>query len=71
MEICRSKSTPEEINEGAKTHPSRRIMDLYKSYRKVIHGVLTAQAIGLETIISKCPHFSEWIKKIENYPFPS
>jgi hypothetical protein len=70
-EICRSKSTPEEINEGETTHPSKRIMDLYKHYRKVIHGIQTAQKIGLQTIISKCPHFSQWIKKIENYSFPS
>ena len=66
-QICLSKTTPEEINEGAETHPSRRIMNLYKNYRKVFHGVLTAQKIGLPTIISKCPHFAQWIVKIENY----
>lgn len=58
--------TPEEINDGAKTHPSKRIQDLAPSYQKRVDGPLLAAAIGLPTIRAQCPRFGRWIARLES-----
>lgn len=40
-------ATPEDINEGTDTAPSKRIAAICPSYRKVIDGTLAAAAIGI------------------------
>lgn len=57
--------TPEHINE--KNWPSHRIFALFRSYRKRLHGPIAANRIGLDRIRSECPHFNEWIGKLEHY----
>ena len=57
---------PEEINEGNETHPSKRIIRYIKNYRKVLHGTMIADRIGLAEIRSKCPHFDNWVSHLEN-----
>jgi hypothetical protein len=57
--------SPEEINDSQQTAPSKRIMQLCPGYQKVTDGVLIAQKIGLQTIRAECPHFNEWIEKLE------
>jgi len=54
-------NTPEEINDGFKTAPSKRIIDLFKSYQKVTYGY---QRIGIEVIRRECPHFNDWMVKL-------
>ena len=61
----RGFNSPEEINEGATTHPAARITNLISSYRKPLHGPLIAKRIGLDRIRIDCPHFACWIKSIE------
>jgi len=57
---------PEEINELPNTAPSKRIINIIgKEYRKNVHGIIVAKAIGLTKMREKCPHFNEWINKIE------
>ncbi len=57
---------PEEINDNQETAPSKRLQNLcYKKYRKVAMGKTIAEAIGVQTIREKCPHFNEWVKKLE------
>ncbi len=58
-------ASPEEINDSQQTAPSKRIMRLYRGYAKVTDGVLISQKIGLEVIRGECPHFNEWIQKLE------
>ncbi len=58
-------ATPEEINEGEDTHPAARILKHAPGYRKPLHGPLIANRIGLTTIRSRCPHFNEWLTKLE------
>ena len=59
-------NTPEEINDGATTAPSKRLMTLYRTYEKVAFGVLISKRIGLETMRRECPHFNEWLTTIES-----
>lgn len=56
--------SPEEIN---KTHsPSRRIREIVESYRKVGNIVEAVKTIGLPAIRQECPHFNQWIERIES-----
>lgn len=58
---------PEEINEGATTAPSKRIISHLPVYErnKVRVGAATAAAIGLNTLRHRCPHFGGWLSKLE------
>lgn len=58
--------TPEEINDDPRTAPSKRIINLFPHYGKVLHGSIIAQRIGLDTIRAECPHFNEWLTKLEH-----
>ena len=60
-------SSPEEINDDPETSPSNRLGKLYgKTYNKPILGSLIALEIGLERLRSECPHFNEWLTKLES-----
>ena len=63
--IRASVATPEEINERPEFAPSKRIVKLFPAYRKALHGPMTAERIGLERIRSQCPHFNDWMTKLE------
>jgi hypothetical protein len=56
---------PEDINDRAQTAPSKRLQSLCGYDRKVAMGKTISESIGIETIRSKCPHFNEWLTKIE------
>lgn len=60
--------SPEEINDSQQTAPSKRILRWHKSYSKVHDGVLISQRIGLDVMREKCPHFNQWIRKLELLP---
>lgn len=57
--------SPEYINDGQQTHPSARLKIL-PGYRKVLHGTLVSERIGLERIRDECRHFDEWLSHIEH-----
>jgi hypothetical protein len=59
-----SVSTPEEVNDGAETHPSARIQKAAPQYRKALHGPIVAERIGLPAIRSRCPHFDAWVEQL-------
>ena len=63
--IAMSKPSPEEINDSPRTHPSRRITDLYPGYVKALYGPQIAERIGIDTIRKKCQHFDAWLKRLE------
>lgn len=58
---------PEEINDGENTAPSKRIIKEIPRYEfeKSSAGANVAEHIGLEEIQKKCPHFKEWVDKLE------
>jgi hypothetical protein len=57
---------PEDINDGLRTAPSKRILAVMPGYQKTFHGPLIACDIGLEPIRAACPHFDGWLKAIES-----
>ncbi len=60
-----SVASPEEINNGLHSHPSARIQKHFRQYRKVLHGPLIIEKIGLSAIREKCPHFDAWLCRLE------
>ena len=58
---------PEEIDEGATTAPSKRIINHVPIYDrlKVRVGAPAATAIGLPGLRAKCPHFNAWVSRLE------
>jgi hypothetical protein len=58
---------PEEINASPHTAPSKRIIKYLPEYegQKAQVGPLVAEDIGLVKLRNKCPHFDEWISKLE------
>jgi hypothetical protein len=58
--------TPEEINDGHETAPSKRLRGIFgDAYQKTLHGPLIILGIGLQQIWDECPHFAVWITKLE------
>lgn len=70
-ETFRIFKSPEDINDGKTSAPSKRLEKILKNYnsdsrnQKVILGTLLAEEIGLATIRKKCNRFNEWIIKIK------
>ena len=60
-----SFATPEEINDSPLTAPSKRVEALIPSYQKPFLGTLAALEIGLTRIREECPHFGEWLTRLE------
>ncbi|HIE01166.1 MAG TPA: DUF4276 family protein [Thiotrichaceae bacterium] len=57
--------SPEEINEGSTTAPSKRIKAILPEYEKRTAGPLIALEIGIEKLCEENSHFNEWIEKIK------
>jgi len=65
--ICNQYPTPEQINERPGHNPAARIVSLFPAYRKTLHGPTATNRIGLQLIRDRCPHFHEWLTKLEKY----
>lgn len=65
--IAASKSSPEEINDGKESAPSKRIIQALPHYafNKPRVGTLVTEKIGIAHLRSKCPHFDQWVRKLE------
>ena len=65
--IAAQHDTPERINDGRETAPSKRIIAALPEYdgAKPVAGPLIAAEIGLDTIRVKCPHFHGWLSRLE------
>ena len=59
-------TSPEEIDDSPITAPSKRIESLMPAYQKPTMGVQAAQNIGLEAIRRECPHFADWLERLES-----
>jgi hypothetical protein len=57
--------TPEHINDGPATAPSKRLKALYPRYDKAAYGPLVASQIGLDVLCRQCRHFGEWIERLQ------
>ncbi|WP_300524839.1 DUF4276 family protein [Aminiphilus sp.] len=64
-EIRRGFSSPEYIDDGPETAPSKRIEKLFRNYDKPLHPILGAREIGLSTIRRECSLFDDWVRRLE------
>lgn len=64
--IANQYETPELINNGLHTAPSKRIIAQFPDYKKSTFGPQLAEQIGLSIIRSQCPHFNQWLSKLES-----
>ena len=64
---CETCESPELIDDNEQTAPSKRIGREIPEYldAKATAGPIIAMEIGLETIRGKCPHFDQWLTKLE------
>lgn len=58
-------ANPEEIDDSPDTAPSKRIECLMSNYQKPLMGNLAALEIGIRAIRRECPHFEEWLERLE------
>jgi len=58
--------SPEHINDGPETAPSKRIMRHCPGYNKPLHGSIIAMDIGLDVIRGQCRHFNTWLQRLES-----
>jgi hypothetical protein len=66
--IANQYQTPELINDGQQTAPSKRIIAQFPYYGKAksTFGPQLAERIGLQVIRSKCSHFDKWLARLES-----
>ena len=60
-----SSTRPNRSTIPPTTAPSKRILGLFPGYQKPLLGTLAAQEIGLDAIRRECPHFSDWVGRLE------
>ena len=67
VEVASDFESPERINDGINTAPSKRIADEIPEYgrMKASAGPIVAEKIGLPTLRLKCEHFGDWLGKLE------
>jgi hypothetical protein len=63
--VAAAHQTPEDINEGPHTAPSKRLRSAFSAYQKTLHGPLAISAIGIDRIRAVCPHFARWLAVLE------
>lgn len=60
---------PENINSRPDKAPSKRLISTFlkqrERYDKVRCGVLATSSVGVDKLRELCPHFDEWIGKLE------
>ena len=62
--VCKQFACPEDIDDSPVSAPSKRIVEIFPNYNKVVHGVAVVKGIGLETIMERCPHLRGWVQRI-------
>ncbi|MCY4431748.1 MAG: DUF4276 family protein [Rhodospirillales bacterium] len=68
--VRREFQTPEDINGSPDKSPSKRILNLYRDYRKPVDGVLAMAELGLDTVREACPLFDAWVSTLEQQARP-
>jgi len=57
--------TPEHINDGYETKPSKRLEDILRpQYKKTRHGPLAAEKITINVMEQECVHFKGWMNRL-------
>jgi len=65
LQKARATCAPEDINDDPHTAPSKRIISAMPAFQKTFHGPLIACDIGFDAMRAACPHFAQWLSKLE------
>ena len=67
QQVCNRFATPEHINNGIQTAPSKHLDNIFPGYgkNKTLYGPLIAEDIGLAKIRQECLLFNNWIGQLE------
>lgn len=65
-DTAKAYASPEDINEGPQTAPSKRLKKAWGAYQKTIHGPRAITAIGIDRIRATCGHFDRWLSRLED-----
>lgn len=67
LKVDLSTLSPEEVDQGRSSAPSKRIIRHFPSYegRKATAGPIIAADIGLPRLRAACPHFDGWLSQLE------
>ncbi len=57
--------SPEEIDDSPHTAPSKRVERLVPEYQKLTSGRNAVLEMGLDKIRAECPHFRDWLARLE------
>lgn len=60
------RATPEDVNDGMNTAPSKRLAQFVAGYRKNVDGPNVIAAAGLAALRAACPRFGAWITTLES-----
>jgi len=63
--IASKHATPEDIDDGPDTAPSKRVKRAFPRYQKTVHGIEALKSIGVDRIREACPHFASWLGALE------
>ena len=64
-DVCAEFGSPEAINSGRTTAPSKRILEQLPEFKKSRDGIVIATEIGLPKLRRACPLFSAWVERLE------
>lgn len=59
-------ASPEDINDSPTTAPSKRILAVCPSYRKVFDGTRVASQLTIAAIRRECALFDAWVGRLES-----
>jgi len=62
--IVASAGGPELVDDGPQTAPSKRLLQLFPTYAKLVDGPAIIAEAGLETILGECPHAQAWLESL-------
>lgn len=62
-DIVSNYPNPEDINGGASTAPSKRLLDIF-DYNKAADSTDMLEKIGFDVILAKCPRFAAWYSRL-------
>ena len=65
LRIRNQFESPEHINDGRETAPSKRILELHPKYAKVVEGNIAAGEVSLTRMTEECQHFAGWLRRLE------
>lgn len=54
----------EDVNDGQKTSPPKRLLAWWPEYQKVIDGPALIAEVPFDEVLDACPTFTEWLNRL-------